>query len=95
MGRGEAPGSGTDGNHSRPRGCEGAATTIAALLVSRAGVRIGHVGHTPEDDGRDVFAGVLAEPLDGGDFLLRRARPDDLAHVLAVTDDVMCDASGR
>jgi RimJ/RimL family protein N-acetyltransferase len=47
------------------------------------------MGYTHEDDGRAVFAEVLAEPLDGGDFVLRHARPDDLPHVLAVIDDVM------
>ena len=47
------------------------------------------MGYTPEDDGRAVFAEVLAEPLDGGDFVLRHARPDDLPRALSVIDDVM------
>ena len=38
------------------------------------------MGHTPDDDGREVFGAVLTEPLDGGDFVLRRAREDDLPH---------------
>jgi RimJ/RimL family protein N-acetyltransferase len=47
------------------------------------------MGYTPEDDGRGVFAEVLAEPLDGGDFVLRRARRDDLSEILAIVDDLM------
>ena len=47
------------------------------------------MGYTPEDDGRAVFAEVLAEPLDGGDFALRHARADDLPRVLALIDDEM------
>jgi len=47
------------------------------------------VGYTPEDDGRGVFAEVLAEPLHGDGFMLRHARPEDLARVLAVIDEVM------
>jgi RimJ/RimL family protein N-acetyltransferase len=47
------------------------------------------MGYTPEDDGRAVFAEVLAEPLDGGDFVLRHTRPDDLPRVLALVDDEM------
>jgi len=47
------------------------------------------MGYTPEDDGREVFAEVLAEPLDGGEFVLRHARRDDLSRILAITDDLM------
>ena len=47
------------------------------------------MGHTPDDDGREVFAAVLPEPLDGGDFILRRAREDDLQAIPALVDDVM------
>ena len=47
------------------------------------------MGHTPADDGREVFAAVLTEPLDGGDFVLRRAREADLPAVIALVDDVM------
>ena len=32
------------------------------------------MGHTPADDGREVFEAVFAEPLDGGDFVIRQAR---------------------
>ena len=47
------------------------------------------MGHTPGDDGREVFAAVLAEPLDGGDFVLRHAREDDLPLIIALVDDEM------
>lgn len=47
------------------------------------------MGYTPEDDGRDVFAEVLAEPLAGGEFALRHVRPDDLPRVLTLIDDEM------
>jgi len=47
------------------------------------------MGHTPSDDGREVFAAVLAEPLDGGDFVLRHAREDDVEVVNALVDDEM------
>jgi len=47
------------------------------------------VGHTPADDGREVFGAVLTEPLDGGDFVLRRGREDDLPKIVGLIDDVM------
>lgn len=47
------------------------------------------MGHTPADDGREVFADVLAEPLDGGDFVLRYGRESDLVHIAALVDDEM------
>ncbi len=47
------------------------------------------MGHTPDDDGREVFATVLPAPLDGGDFLLRHAREDDVALVVELVDDEM------
>jgi len=47
------------------------------------------MGYLPDDDGREVFADVLTEPLDGGDFVLRRIRRDDLPGMLAIVDDVM------
>jgi RimJ/RimL family protein N-acetyltransferase len=47
------------------------------------------MGYLPDDDGRDVFAEVLAEPLQGGDFVLRRVRPEDLPRMVAIVDDVM------
>ena len=47
------------------------------------------MGHTPADDGREVFGAVLTEPLDGGDFVLRRAREDDLPRIMGLVDDVM------
>jgi hypothetical protein len=47
------------------------------------------MGHTPADDGREVFAAVLTEPLDGGDFVLRRAREDDVPVIMGLIDDVM------
>jgi hypothetical protein len=47
------------------------------------------MGHTPEDDGREVFEALLPEPLDGGDFVMRRAREDDLPKIIALIDDVM------
>jgi RimJ/RimL family protein N-acetyltransferase len=47
------------------------------------------VGHTPADDGREVFGAVLTEPLDGGDFVLRRGREDDLPKIIDLIDDVM------
>ena len=40
------------------------------------------MGHTPADDGREVFGAVLTEPLDGGDFVMRRAREDDLPKII-------------
>ena len=45
------------------------------------------MGHSPDDDGREIFAEVLAEPLDGGDFVLRHAREDDIAHVVGLVDE--------
>ena len=47
------------------------------------------MGYTPKDDGREVFAALLPEPLDGGDFRVRHARPDDVPAVSALIDDVM------
>jgi len=47
------------------------------------------MGHTPADDGREVFAAVLPDPLDGGDFVLRHAREDDVHLVAALVDDEM------
>jgi len=47
------------------------------------------MGHTPADDGREVFAAVLSEPLDGGDFVLRYAREDDLPSIVDLVDDEM------
>ena len=47
------------------------------------------MGHTPDDDGREVFGAVLTEPLDGGDFVMRRAREDDLPTIMGLVDDVM------
>ena len=32
---------------------------------------------------------MLPEPLDGGDFVLRQAREDDLPKIIALVDDVM------
>jgi len=45
------------------------------------------VGHTPADDGREVFAAVLEDPLDGGDFVVRHAREDDVPVILTLLDD--------
>ena len=47
------------------------------------------MGHTPEDDGREVFARALADPLDGGDFIVRHGREDDVVDVLGLVDDEM------
>jgi RimJ/RimL family protein N-acetyltransferase len=47
------------------------------------------MGHTPADDGREVFAAVLPGRLDGGDFLLRHAREDDVVVVVELVDDEM------
>ena len=47
------------------------------------------MGHTPADDGREVFAEVLADPLDGGDFVLRHAREDDVPRLVELVDDEM------
>jgi RimJ/RimL family protein N-acetyltransferase len=47
------------------------------------------MGRTPEDDGREVFAAVLAEPLDGGDFIVRHAREEDLPAVVGLIDEEM------
>ena len=47
------------------------------------------MGHTPDDDGREVFGAVLTEPLDGGDFVMRQAREDDLSTIMGLVDDVM------
>ncbi len=47
------------------------------------------MGHTPADDGREVFAAVLPDPLDGGDFILRHAREDDVPVIVALVDDEM------
>lgn len=47
------------------------------------------MGHTPVDDGREVFAAVLADSLDGGDFRLRHAREADLPVVVELVDDEM------
>ena len=47
------------------------------------------MGHTPDDDGREVFGAVLTEPLAGGDFVMRRAREDDLPAIMSLVDDVM------
>jgi RimJ/RimL family protein N-acetyltransferase len=47
------------------------------------------MGHTPADDGREVFAAVLPDPLDGGDFILRHAREGDVPVVVALVDDEM------
>jgi RimJ/RimL family protein N-acetyltransferase len=45
------------------------------------------MGHTPADDGREVFEAVLPEPLDGGDFVLRRAREDDIPVIVGLVDE--------
>lgn len=45
------------------------------------------MGHTPADDGREVFAAVLEDPLGGGDFLLRHAREGDVPLIMALVDD--------
>ena len=47
------------------------------------------MGHTPTDDGREVFAAVLADRLEGGDFVLRHAREDDLPLLVELVDDEM------
>ena len=47
------------------------------------------MGHTPADDGREVFAAVLPDRLDGGDFWLRHAREEDVEAVVALVDDEM------
>jgi RimJ/RimL family protein N-acetyltransferase len=47
------------------------------------------MGHTPADDGREVFAAVLSEPIDGGDFVLRHAREDDVPVIVGLVDDEM------
>ena len=47
------------------------------------------MGHTPADDGREVFAAVLPDPLDGGDFVVRHAREDDVPLIAALVDDEM------
>ena len=47
------------------------------------------MGHTPADDGREVFAAVLEDPLGGGDFVLRHAREDDVPLIAALVDDEM------
>lgn len=47
------------------------------------------MGHTPADDGREVFAAVLADTLDGGDFVLRHAREGDVQLTAALVDDEM------
>ena len=47
------------------------------------------MGHTPADDGREVFAAVLAYPLEGGDFVLRHAREDDVPLLVELVDDEM------
>jgi RimJ/RimL family protein N-acetyltransferase len=44
------------------------------------------VGHTPADDGREVFAAALDVRLDGGDFVLRHAREDDIPVILTLLD---------
>ena len=49
------------------------------------------MGHTPADDGREVFAEVLADRLDGGDFSLRHAREEDVEAVVGLIDDEMRD----
>jgi RimJ/RimL family protein N-acetyltransferase len=45
------------------------------------------VGHTPADDGREVFAAVLPDILHGGDFVVRHARDDDVPSIIALVDD--------
>jgi RimJ/RimL family protein N-acetyltransferase len=47
------------------------------------------MGHTPADDGREVFEAVLPDPLGGGDFVLRHAREEDLPVIVGLVDDVM------
>ena len=47
------------------------------------------MGHTPADDGREVFAAVLPDPLDGGDFVVRHAREHDVPLIAALVDDEM------
>ena len=47
------------------------------------------MGHTPADDGREIFGAALTEPLDGGDFVMRQAREEDLPKILDLLDDVM------
>ncbi len=47
------------------------------------------MGHTPDDDGREVFAAVLPGSLDGGDFVLRHAREADVPHIVELVDDEM------
>jgi hypothetical protein len=45
------------------------------------------MGHTPADDGREVFGALFAEPLDGGDFVIRQWQERDVAPSLALVDD--------
>ena len=40
------------------------------------------MGHTPADDGREVFGAVLTEPLDGGDFVHAAGSEDDLPKII-------------
>lgn len=47
------------------------------------------MGRTPADDGREVFAAVLPERIDGGDFVLRHALEDDVEAIRALVDDEM------
>jgi len=45
------------------------------------------MGHTPADDGREVFGVLFAEPLDGGDFVVRQWHERDVLPSLALIDD--------
>ena len=45
------------------------------------------MGHTPADDGREVFGALFVEPLDGGDFVIRQWQERDVAPSLALVDD--------
>ncbi|RDI74415.1 Acetyltransferase [Gaiella occulta] len=47
------------------------------------------MGHTPDDDGREVFAAIFEDGLDGGDIRLRHGREDDVPALVALVDDEM------
>ena len=88
--RTQGSGSGTDGNHLLSEGLrKGRRYPSPPFRVSGGGDYDRAMGYLPDDDGRDVFAEVLAEPLEGGDFVLRRVRPEDLPRMVAIVDDVM------
>ena len=55
------------------------------------------MGHTPADDGREVFGAVLTEPLDGGDFVDAqgaRGRPAEDHRSRRRRDAQAADAAG-